>query len=62
MAGQFSELERKSFEPIALSVEGVKVRSLQRFVSDAPWDDDKMMIQGYALVDKRLFLPKRWCD
>ena len=121
MAGQFSDLERKSIEPIALAVEGVNVRSLQRFVSDAPWDDDKMIIkyrslvnddlgspdgalifdesgfvkkgqdsvgvarqycgtigkvdncqvgvfaayvseQGYALVDKRLFLPERWFD
>ena len=121
MAGQFSDLERKSIEPIALAVEGVNVRSLQRFVSDAPWDDDKMIIkyrslvnddlgspdgalifdesgfvkkgqdsvgvarqycgtigkvdncqvgvfaayvseEGYALVDKRLFLPERWFD
>jgi len=35
MSGQFSELERKSIEPIALNMEGSKVRAMQRFVSDA---------------------------
>jgi len=119
MSGQFSPLERKSIEPIALAVEDGNVRALQRFVSDAPWDDDKMIIKyrscvsddlgspdgavifdesgfvkkgvdsigvakqycgtigkvdncqvgvfagyvseyGYALVDKRLFIPEKW--
>ncbi len=45
MAGQFSPLERKSIEPIALAVEEGNVRALQRFVSDAPWDEDKMIIK-----------------
>ena len=35
MAGQFSELERKSIEPIALAVEDGQVRSMQRAISDA---------------------------
>ena len=43
MVGQFSQLERKSIEPIAINVEGGKIRALQRFVSDAPWDDKKIM-------------------
>ena len=43
MNGQFSELERKSIEPIALNIKGGNVRAMQRFVSDAPWDDDKIM-------------------
>ena len=119
MIGQFSELERKSIEPIALNVKGGKVRAMQRFVSDAPWDDGKIMLKyrsqvnvdlgspdgaiifdesgfakkgndsigvakqycgtigkvdncqvgvfagyvsdsGYCLVDKRLFIPKKW--
>ena len=119
MAGQFSPLERKSIEPIALAVKGGNVRAMQRFVSDAPWDDNKMIAkyrnlvnddlgspdgalifdesgfikkgqdsigvarqycgtagkvdncqvgvfaayvseQGYALVDKRLFIPQKW--
>jgi SRSO17 transposase len=119
MAGQFSPLERKSIEPIALALKDGNVRAMQRFVSDAPWDDDKMVSkyrslvnddlgshdgalvfdesgfikkgqdsvgvarqycgtvgkvdncqvgvfaayvsnQGYALVDKRLFIPEKW--
>ena len=43
MAGQFSELERKSIEPIALSVENGQVRSMQRAISDAVWDEDKLL-------------------
>ncbi len=43
MSGQFSELERKSIEPIALNIKGGNVRAMQRFVSDAPWDDDRIM-------------------
>jgi SRSO17 transposase len=54
MAGQFSDLERKSIEPIALSIEDGNVRALQRFVSDAPWDDDKIMTKYRSLVNDDL--------
>jgi len=50
MAGQFSQLERKSIEPIAFAIEGGKVRAMQRFVSDAPWDDDKIITKYRSLV------------
>jgi len=43
MVGQFSELERKSIEPIALTVKDGKVRAMQRFISDAQWDDDNII-------------------
>ena len=43
MAGQFTSLERKSIEPIALAVKDGNVRAMQRFVSDAPWDDDNIL-------------------
>src|SRR3712207_9392764 len=33
MVGQFSRLERKSIEPMALAVNGGNVRAMQRFVS-----------------------------
>ena len=121
MVGQFSKLERKSIEPIALGVEGGTVRGMQRFLSDVHWDEEQMRWnyhqlvantmgdahgvlifdetgfakkgqhsvgvarqycgtlgkvencqvgvfaayasrQGYALVDKRLFLPESWFD
>ncbi len=119
MAGQCSELERKSIEPIALSVKDGNIRAMQRFVSVAQWDDDNILSKyrsfvnddlgssegalifdesgflkkgqdsvgvarqycgtagkvdncqvgvfaayvsehGYALVDKRLFIPEQW--
>lgn len=119
MVGQFSDLKRKSIEPIALAVKDGNVRAMQRFISDAEWDDSKIMIKyrnhvnddlgspdgvvifdetgfvkkgndsigvakqycgtigkvdncqvgvfaayaspsGYALLDKRLFIPGRW--
>src|SRR2546423_14274292 len=119
MVGQFSPLERTSIAPLALHVEGGKVRAMQRLVSDALWDEAAMLEtyhrliqdemgepdgvlivdetgfvkkgidsvgvarqycgslgkvensqvgvfaayasrQGYALVDKRLFLPEPW--
>jgi SRSO17 transposase len=37
MAGQMSQLERKSIEPIAVNVEDAKVRAMQHFVSDVIW-------------------------
>jgi SRSO17 transposase len=119
MSGQFSDIERKSIEPIALAVEDGNVRAMQRFVSDAQWDDENILSKyrncvnddlgnsngalifdesgflkkgqdsigvarqycgtvgkvdncqvgvfaayvsesGYALVDKRLFIPEQW--
>jgi SRSO17 transposase len=57
MAGQFSPLERKSIEPIALAIEDGNVRSMQRFVSDAPWDDDKMIAKYRSFVNDDLGHP-----
>ena len=52
MVGQFSELERKSIEPIALAVEGADVRCLQRFVSEVTWDEEKMGEKYRRMVDE----------
>ncbi len=54
MAGQFSPLERKSIEPIALAVKDGNVRAMQRFVSDAPWSEDKMIAKYRSLVNDGL--------
>jgi SRSO17 transposase len=54
MAGQFSDLERKSIEPIALAVKDGNVRAMQRFVSDAPWDDNMMANKYRSLVNDDL--------
>jgi SRSO17 transposase len=50
MVGQFSALERKSIEPMAVQVEGGKVRAMQRLVSDALWDEDAMLEPYHRLV------------
>ena len=57
MAGQFSKIERKSIEPIAIAIEGGNVRSMQRFVSIAPWDDIKIMTKYRNLVNEDLAHP-----
>jgi SRSO17 transposase len=40
MVGQYSPLPRKSIEPMALAVEGSRVRSLQRFLGETVWDEE----------------------
>jgi len=119
MVGQCSTLERKSLEPIAVQTEASSIRAMQRGISDAQWQEERMLQQyhqqvaeemgvsdgvlivdesgfrkqgedsvgvarqycgtlgqvdhcqvgvfaayasrqGYALVDKRLFLPAQW--
>jgi SRSO17 transposase len=52
MVGQFSELERKSIEPIALNVQDGKVRSMQRFVSDVTWDEEKMLHKYRSMINE----------
>jgi len=43
MVGQLSQVERKSIEPIALSVKDGKVRAMQFFVSDVVWHDEEVV-------------------
>ena len=50
MVGQFSRLERKSIEPMALQVEGGTIRGLQRFISDGVWDEAQMLWKYHQLV------------
>jgi SRSO17 transposase len=58
MTGQFSELERKSIEPIALAVKDGNVRAMQRFVSVAQWDDDNIIDKYRNCVNDDLGSPK----
>jgi len=51
MVGQLSELERKSIEPIALNVEAGNVRSMQRFISDAVWDEESILNKYRDMVN-----------
>ena len=50
MVGQFSDLDRKSIEPMALEVEGGNVRAMQRLISDAVWDEEQMRWTYHHLV------------
>ena len=50
LVGQFSQIERKSIEPIALRVEGGEVRSMQRFISDVVWDEPALIRKHHTLV------------
>jgi SRSO17 transposase len=50
MVGQFSTLERKSIEPMALQLEGGPIRGLQRFISDVRWDEEQMRWNYHQLV------------
>ncbi len=57
MVGQFSRLERKSIEPMALAVNGGNVRAMQRFVSDAIWDEAQMRHIYHQLVYEDMGAP-----
>jgi SRSO17 transposase len=50
MVGQFSALERKSIEPMALQVDGGDVRAMQRLISDVVWDEVKMCRTYHSLL------------
>jgi len=58
MAGQFSEIDRKSIEPIALSVEDGKVRAMQRFISEAKWNEKKIEYKYRNMVNDDLGHPE----
>lgn len=58
MVGQFSKLERKSIEPMALHVEGGTIRGLQRFISDVHWDEEQMRWNYHQLVADELGDPE----
>jgi SRSO17 transposase len=50
-------LARKSIEPMALQVEGGKVRAMQRLISDALWDEPAMLETYHRLVQDEMGEP-----
>src|SRR2546430_15845074 len=58
MVGQFSKLERKSIEPMALHVEGGTIRGMQRFISDVHWDEEQRRWNYHQLVADELGDPE----
>ena len=57
MVGQYSPLARKSIEPMALAVEGSRIRSRQRFLSETVWDEEQMRWNYHPLVADELGEP-----
>ena len=51
-AGQLSQLERKSIEPIALNIQGGDVRSMQRFISEVVWDESRLLHKYHIIVNE----------
>ena len=49
VTGQLSDLPRKSIEPIALSA-GIAPRTLQYFLSNVPWDHERLRDRTQWLV------------
>src|SRR5215468_6597060 len=58
MVGQYSPLARKSIEPMALAVEGGRIRSLQRFLSETVWDEEQLRWHDHQLVAEALGDPE----
>jgi SRSO17 transposase len=52
--GQLLELDRKSIEPMALALEGGDVQAMQQFISDGPWDDERVLERHQQLVAETL--------
>src|SRR5918997_468623 len=52
--GQLLELDRKSIEPMALALESGDVQAMQQFISDGPWDDQRILEKHQELVAQTL--------
>ena len=50
MVGRFSKLERKTIEPIAHHVKGGNLRQMQYFISDAVWNEERMLKRYHEMV------------
>src|SRR5713101_3839772 len=57
MVGQFSTLERKSIEPIAVQTDASSVRAMQRGISDAQWQDERMLQRYHQQVAEEMGVP-----
>ncbi len=57
MTGQLSQLERKSIEPIAFHIGGSDPRCMQYMISDALWNEEKMLRKYHELVNEDMGEP-----
>lgn len=51
-SGQLSKLERKSIEPIALNIQGGNVRSMQKFITDVIWDENRILHKYHNMINE----------
>ena len=58
MVGQFSPLARQSIDPMALQVEGGKVRARPRLVSAALWAAGAMRETSHRLLQDEMGAPE----
>jgi SRSO17 transposase len=57
LGGHVRPLARQSMEPMALHVDGGTVRGLQRFLSDARWDEEQRRWNSHQLVAAEMGAP-----
>ena len=57
MTGLFSQSERKSIEPIAFHTEGGDPRCMRYMISDAKWNEEKMLRKYHELVNEDMGEP-----
>ena len=50
MAGQMSQLERKSIEPMAMNLNNANVRSMQHFITNVVWDESRLISRYHGMV------------
>ena len=54
MVGQFSTLVRKSIEPIAVQTDASSIRAMQRGISDAQWQDERLLQKYHQQVAEEM--------
>jgi SRSO17 transposase len=54
LQGLMLPIERKSIEPMALTVDGGDVQAMQQFIGQGQWQDEALLRQHWFLVDETL--------
>jgi SRSO17 transposase len=54
LQGLMLPIERKSIEPMALTVDGGDVQAMQQFIGQGQWQDEALLRQHWFLIDETL--------
>jgi SRSO17 transposase len=54
LQGLLLPIERKSIEPMALTLDGGNVQAMQQFIGQGQWQDEALLRKHWALVDETL--------